>query len=47
VVEALLHARRGQLNAVETADQFTTSELETTRPPKTPAPRLKRYFNEP
>ena len=47
VVESLLHARRGQLNAVETADQFTTSELETTRPPKTPAPRLKRYFNEP
>ena len=30
VVESLLHARRGQLNAVETADQFTTSELETT-----------------
>ncbi len=47
VVESLLHARRGQLNAVETADQFTTSELETTRPPQTPAPRLKRYFNEP
>jgi putative transposase len=47
VVESLLHARRGQRNAGETADQFTRSELETTGPPKIPAPRLKRYFNEP
>lgn len=47
VVESLLHARRGQRHAVETADQVTTAELETTGPPKTPAPRLKRYFNEP
>jgi putative transposase len=47
VVESLLRARRGQLHAVETADQLTTSAPETTRPPTIPAPRLKRYVNEP
>jgi putative transposase len=47
VIKSLLHARRGQRHAVETADQVTTSELETTGPPTTPALRLKRYFNEP
>jgi hypothetical protein len=47
VVESLLHARRGQRHAAETADQCTRSELATTGPPKIPAPRLKRYFHEP
>ena len=46
VVESLLRARRGHPNTSETADHAEPSETNTTRPPKTQPPKLKRYLNE-
>jgi putative transposase len=46
VVESLLNARRGHPNAADETDHLTISEPEKDRPPKTPPPKLKRYFNE-
>ena len=47
VVESLLHAHRGQPQCSRNGGSIHDIRLETPRPPKTPAPRLKRYFNEP
>ena len=46
VVESLLNAHRGHPNAAKTTDHSASSGADTTLPPKTQSPRLKRYLNE-